>query len=130
VVETDDVLLWQAVNQIDREALEAELTRRLDDQLRLFEALDTIHRLLHARIEILHTDAHAVEAKLGQQLHRLAIHLARVHLDGVFAVRQHAEMLPGHLHQPAHFIVREEGRRTAAPVQLHDIMRAIECRRL
>ena len=47
VVEADDVLLGQTVDQIHRDALEAELARRIDHQFGLFEALHAIHGHLH-----------------------------------------------------------------------------------
>jgi hypothetical protein len=46
--------------------------------------------------------------------------------DRILAAVEQAEVLPGRRHQLAHLVVREEGRRAAAPVQLDDVVRAVE----
>jgi len=126
VVEADDILLGQAVDQIDRQSLEAELTRGVHHHAGFVEALNAIHGLLHARIEILHTDTHAVETQLREQANGLAVDFARIDFDGIFAIGQHLEMLPGHFHQAAHLVVGQEGGGATAPMQLDHFTRAVE----
>jgi len=84
--------------------------------------LDAVDGLLHHRVEVLHAEAHAVETELAQQPDRGGIGLARVDLDRVLAlvVIAQGEALAGGVHQTAHLIKVEEGRRAAAPVQLVD----------
>ena len=86
-------LLGQAVNQVYAHRLETVCARRLDDAQCFFFALDAVHRLLHFGVEILHADADAVEAQPGEQGDGLVADLARVDLDGIFAVLDQREIL-------------------------------------
>jgi hypothetical protein len=81
-----------------------------------------IYGLLDGRVEVLDADAHAVEAQFSEQFDGCAIDLARVDFDRVLAVFDQLEVLACCRHQLAHFIVREEGRRTATPVQLRHFL--------
>jgi hypothetical protein len=128
VVEADHVLLGQTVDQVDRNALEAEFARRVDHQPGFFEALHAIDRDLHLGREILHADAHAVEAKRRELLDVVAADLARIDLDRILAAGQQAEMLVDDVHQALHFLFAEEGRRTAAEVQLDYVAATVEGR--
>src|SRR5690606_33374660 len=125
-----DRLFGQAGDQIHAHRPEALRTGRIDDHRRFLGRLDAIDGLLDLAVEVLHADAHAVEAEFGQHRHRFRIDLARVDLDRVFAVRRQGEMAAYAGHQFAHLRMREEGRRAAAPVQLHDFVRALQLRRL
>ena len=71
-------------------------------------------------------DAHAVEAELAKQFNGRHIDLARVDLDRILAAVEQAKMFARRGHQLPHFVMREEGRRAAAPVQLDHVMVAIQ----
>ena len=78
VIETNDVLLWQSVDQVDGNRLEAELARRLDHDPGLVKRLHAIYGNLHRGLEVLNADTHAIEAELGKKSYVLAIDLARI----------------------------------------------------
>ena len=88
-------------------------------------ALHTVDSNLYALVKILNPNAHPVEAEFAEQGHGRRIHLPRIDFDRVFATFEKLEMLLRFTHQQAHFIVRQEGRRTTAPMQLNDFMLAI-----
>jgi len=78
--------------------------------------------LLNVFVEILYADAHAVETELAEQFDSGVVDLARIDLDRILAVFNEPEMLTRRRHQLAHLVVREEGRRAAAPVQLRHLV--------
>ncbi|EXI65287.1 MAG: hypothetical protein AW08_03335 [Candidatus Accumulibacter adjunctus] len=122
-----DGLPRQAVDQIDADRLEATGARRIDHRTGFRLALQPIHRLLHAGIEILHADAHAIEAEFAEQGDGRLVHLARIDLDRVLATLDQPEVPAGRGHQLAHLVMRQEGRCAAAPVQLrHLLVAALE----
>jgi hypothetical protein len=130
MVETDHVLLRQAVDQVHRNALEAKLAGRVDHQLGFFEALHAIDGDLHFRRKILDADAHAVEAQFAEEADVVAVDLARIDLDRILAAGQQAKMLADDFHQPLHLVVAEEGRRAAAEMQLDHVAAAFQRRLL
>jgi hypothetical protein len=78
-------------------------------------------------VEILHADAHAIEAQFAEQLDGGPIDLARIDFDRVLATVDQSEVPARRGHQLAHFVVRKKGRRAAAPVQLrHLLIAALE----
>ena len=90
----------------------------MDHPQRFFLALDAIHRALHLGIEILDTQADAVEACFAEQRDGFIADLARIDLYGIFAVLHQLEMLADRRHHLADLVIAEEGRRAAAKVQL------------
>ncbi|MEI2695157.1 MAG: hypothetical protein V9E90_08810 [Saprospiraceae bacterium] len=128
MVEADHVLLGQAVDEVHRNALETELACRIDYQLGFVQALHPVHGHLYFRREILHTDAHAIEAQFAEHLDSFAVDLARIHFDRIFAAGQQTEMLADDVHQASHFVVRKESRCAAAEVQLNHVATAVQRR--
>ncbi|MNI75300.1 hypothetical protein D3C73_1314390 [compost metagenome] len=59
-------LLGQAVDQVQVDRAELQGARRLDQGAGLFQALQAVDRALHRRVQVLHTEAHAVEAQFAQ----------------------------------------------------------------
>ena len=127
-----DGLVRQAVDQVHVDGTETERARLLEHGEGFGLALNPVHRLLHRGLEILHAHAQTIEAETAQHRQRLRTDLARVHLDAVFTlvVITQAEMLTRDVHQLPHFIMTDEGRRAAAPVQLLHRARAVEQFRL
>jgi len=56
----------QTVDKVDADRLEVRLARRRDQRINLLFTLLAIDRCLHVGIEILHTEAQAIEAQLAQ----------------------------------------------------------------
>ena len=113
-------LLGQTVNQVDAHRFEAVGTRRLDDLQRLLFALDAVHRFLHGRIKILHADTDAVEPQLPKQRDGSIAHLARIDLDGIFAVFHQLEIIADRAHHMTQFVIAQESGGAAAEMQLFD----------
>src|SRR5216684_2635328 len=74
-------LVGKAVNQIDVDAIEAEIARDEEQVARHFVRLNAVHRLLHAGMEVLNAHAETVEAELAQSFEMLAGGDARINLD-------------------------------------------------
>ncbi len=128
--EAFDVLMRQPVNQVDADRFEAAGARRVHHVDGQFQRLHAVDRLLHERIEVLHTQAQPVESEAAQMRDRLRRSLARVDLDGIFGVAlgQQREVLARGRHQRAHFVERQERGRAAAPVQLRNGAFRVELR--
>ena len=86
----------------------------------LLFALDAVHRFLHGRIEILHADTDTVKTQLSEQSNGGITHLARVNLDGVFAIFHQLKILANRAHYFAQLVVAQERGGAAAEVQLLD----------
>ena len=123
-----DALERQAVDQIDGDGFEAFTTSGVQYPQRLLIGLDAIDRLLHLLLEVLHPETHTVKTDFTQQGDGVRFNFTRVDLDGVLAgiVVVQVEALAGFAHQRAHFVVADEGRCTAAPVELIHGARFIE----
>ena len=100
----------------------------LDDRQRPGDILLAVHRALYVGIEILHAQARAVEAGVGEFGDVVGRELARIQFDGDVAVglRAEAEVVAQVLHRRAQLRRREEVRRAAAEMQLHDLAIGIE----
>ena len=125
VVKPGDILFRQAVDQINVDRCDAVLARSFDHVRSLFFTLDTIDRLLHLRIEILHAQAHPIETQLGQCSSFFIIHGARIDLDRIFARRQF-EMIAQLAHHGLQFLDRQESRCATAQMYLFRAPRAFE----
>ncbi|MNV30110.1 hypothetical protein D3C71_1213660 [compost metagenome] len=77
----------QAVDQIDVDRTHAAVAARAQDVQRLPHALHAVDRFLHLRVEILHTQAGAIEAEPGQHRHVAGIDETRVQFDGKITLR-------------------------------------------
>ena len=76
----------EPVDEVHADGTETERARLCQHREGLGLSLDAVYRLLHERLEVLHAHAQAVETEATQQRERLRPHLARVHLDAVFAL--------------------------------------------
>ena len=124
-VEAHDGLERQAVDQNNRNRLETIGPRCSDDVGSFFLGLNPVYRDLHPLVKVLNADAHPVETEFAQQGNCFGINFARINFNRILAAFQQLEVLAGFGHELAHFVVRQEGRRTAAPVQLNCLMRTI-----
>ena len=75
----------EAVDEIDADGTEALGAGRLQHRQGLLLCLNPVDRLLHRGIEILYTQAHAVETQAPQQGDGVRIRLPRIDLDRVLA---------------------------------------------
>lgn len=110
----------QAVDQIDIDRTHAAVAARAQDVQRLPHALHAIDRFLHLRVEILHTQAGAVETEPGKHRHVAGVDESRVQFDGKITLRGIAEIEAAAqaFDQCGHRIGIQEIRRAAAEVQL------------
>lgn len=81
----------QAVDQIDVDRLDAVGAERLHYPFGDLERLHAIDRGLHGGIEILHADADAIDAGLGERGDACLVQTARVDLDGELGVLGESE---------------------------------------
>jgi len=79
-----------------------------------------VHGLEHLIVQVLHPQAQAVEAQLGQHPQAGSVHRAGIDLDRVIAARRQGEVASQHRQQLPQFVIGQEGRRAAAQVQLGD----------
>src|SRR5690554_2628394 len=113
-------LMWQAIDQVHIDRFEPQGTGLLKHPGGHLGGLDTVYRFLHTGINILYAEADTVEADLAQYRQGCIARLARIDLDRVVTpvVITQVEVRSQCLHQLAHLIVTDEGRRAATPVQL------------
>jgi hypothetical protein len=114
----------QPVHEVDVDAREAERARVLDQPLRLLDGLLAVHRVLHLGVEVLDAHADAAEAEAGERLEVRARRDAGVHLEGLLGVGADREAGRDEAVQALELRGREVGRRAAAEVELHDLLRA------
>ena len=108
----------QAVDEVGVDRLELQRARLVHQFLHAVVRLYAVHRGLHVGVEVLHAEADAVEADLGQVAQPLPGGGARVDLDRDLALRQDAERPAHQTHELCEFLVGKEGGRAAAQVQL------------
>ena len=121
-------LVWQSVNQIDADGFESRFACSIDDFFGFIVALDAVNRFLHFGIKVLNTDTHAVETELAEHEDGFATDFARVDFDGVFAAGDKLEMFAYHAEYAFDLVVAQKGRRTAAEVQLCELMPSAQMR--
>src|SRR5690606_3037981 len=75
---------------------------------------------LHPQIKVLYTHAHAIESQIAQMLHGTGGNASRMDFDGKLAafIINEIKVLAGSVHQQAHFIAVDKGRRATTPMQL------------
>ena len=127
--EAFDGLLRQAVDQVDVHRAEAAVAAGRDRRQRLLDRLHAVHRALHHRIEVLHTETGAAEAaaprnsrcrRCCRKRGSSSMEKSRLALRGQVEVRAQA------LHELEDLLGPEEIRRAAAEVHLHDFAVAVE----
>lgn len=121
-------LVRQTVNQINADGFEPCFAGSIDDFFGFIVALDAVDRFLHFGIKVLNADAHAVEAELAEHEDSFATDFARVDFDGVFAAGYQLEMFAYHAEYAFDLVVAQKGRRTAAEVQLRELMPSAQMR--
>ena len=84
--------MGQPVNQVEVDRSESRLPNPPDDFRGEIPRLDSMDRLLDLGIEVLHTEAGAIEPKLGIQCDIVMRDVPRVQLDGEVAIDRLAEV--------------------------------------
>src|SRR5438309_5091522 len=79
-------LVWEAIDQVDVDAVEAESARGEEQVARHFEWLNAMHGFLHFSAKVLNANAETVEPELAQSFEMLARGYARVNLDADLTV--------------------------------------------
>ncbi len=118
----------QTVNQIDADGFESGFAGGIDDFFGFVVALDAVDCCLHFGIKVLNADAHAVETEPAEHEDSFAADFARVDFDGVFAAGDKLEMFAYHAEYAFDLVVAQESRRTAAEVQLRELMPSAQMR--
>ena len=121
-------LVRQTVNQIDADGFESGFAGGIDDFFGFVVALDAVDRCLHFGIKVLNADAHAVETELAEHEDGFAADFARVDFDGVFAVGNQLEVFTNHVEDALELVVAQECGRTAAEVQLRELVSSAQMR--
>src|SRR5882724_9830240 len=113
-------LIGQAVDQVDVDAVEAEIASGEEQVARHFERLNAVDGFLHFGVKILNAHAEAVEAELAQGFEMLARGDPRVDFDADFGIRRKMEMFASETEEILDLRGRQVGGRAAAPMELHD----------
>src|SRR5437660_2173006 len=131
VRETRGRLQWQPVDQIEVDRSQSRAATRLDDRQSLGDALHAVDGLLHSRIEVLDTEADAIEAQLRQHRDITVMDVARIELDRKLTLADptEAKAVGEGGEQPGELGPAQEIRSPAPEVQLHHLTACIEQRR-
>ena len=119
-------LAWQAVDQVQVHALEAQLPALAHGVQSVLPGLAAGDQGLHALVEILHAEGDAVEAQLPQGRQLIGLQEGGVHLDGNLGPRQELEALLEEVEGPPQVRRLQVGRRAAAPVELQGLPAVLE----
>src|SRR5258708_1643345 len=114
------VLMRQAVNQIDVNAVKAQFARVRNQIASKFIRLNAMNRLLHFRMEILHTHTEAVEAQFAKNVKMRAVRNPRIDFDAQFCVRRKRKSFARKREQVFNLLRSEIRRRSSAPVKLYN----------
>jgi len=117
----------QAVDQVGVDRLVAQFARGLHQFEHAFVGLHTVYGALHVGVEVLHAEAHPVEAERAKVRQALRRDGARVDLDRHLGPGRNAERTTERADHARQFGVRQEGGRAAAEVKLRYHRRAAEC---
>ena len=118
----------QAVDQIKVHGTETQFTGPCKRLLGHDTRLNTMDGLLHLRIEVLNAKRGAVKPGFAQSDDVFASQPARIDFYAGLEILGKGEVAMDDLAQPADFVRRKEGRRAAAPVELHGFPARIEQR--
>src|SRR5690606_27909866 len=110
----------QSVDEIEIDGTHAVAACGIDDVERVFHTLHAVHGLLDARIEVLHTEADAIETERGELFHASGIDSTWIDFNGelVRAVGAEVEALMQPVHQRRHLPGGQEGRCAATEMKL------------
>ena len=95
--------------------------QQADGALDHLERLDAADGLLHMRVEVLHAEADAIEARAGKREREIAVDVARIEFDRDFGVRGEIEMAAQGIGQFAQPFAAQQARRAAAPMGVDDL---------
>ena len=118
----------QAIDQIEIDRPKARSPGLLGDARDERGWLYAIDGALHGGIEILHPDAHPIEAERAQQSDRFVAGSARIDLDREIAGRivRKGKFASQCVHEPRQLGVAERGRGSASQMELPHLASAIE----
>src|SRR3954468_6446785 len=118
-VERFNGLIWQTVDEIEIHRGEARFAHPVEDLLRHLAWLNSMHRFLHLRIEILHTERSPIKPHFAQCDDVVSVQPARIYLHTGFEVIGKTKMLMNVFPELPDLVGCQEGRRATAPVKLH-----------
>src|SRR6266478_5947918 len=118
VGESDCRLEGKAVNQIDVDAIEAEIASGEEQVARHLVRLDAVHRLLHVGMEVLNAHAETVEAEFAQRFEMLARGYTGVDFDPNLTVGVEMEMFFCECEEILDLLGCQVGGSAAAPMEL------------
>src|SRR6266403_875581 len=113
-------LVGKAVNQIDVDAIEAEIASGEEQVARHFVGLNAVDGLLDFGLEVLNAHAETVETELAQRFEVGAGSDTRVNLDANLAIGVELKVFFRESEEILDLFGRQIGWRAAAPVELHD----------
>ena len=113
-------LVGQAVDQIDIDAVEAELAGGEEQIAGHFERLNAMDGFLHIGVKILDAHAKAIEAELAESFEMFEGGDARVDLDANFGIRREMEIFTREAEEVFDLGGRQIGWCATAPVKLDD----------
>jgi len=113
-------LVGEAVDEVDVDAIEAEIAGGLDEIAGELERLDAMNCFLNERMKILDAHAEAVETELAESFEMLAAGDAGIDFDADFSVGRESEMFAREAVQIFDLRRSEIGGSAAAPVELDD----------
>src|SRR6267142_4689381 len=111
-------LIGKAVNQIDVDAVEAEIAGGEKQVARQFVRLNAVDRLLDICLEILNAHAETIEAQLAKSFKMCARSHAGVNLDANLTAGIEMKMLFRESEQILDLLGRQVGWRAATPMEL------------
>ena len=114
-------LVRKAIDQVDVDAIEAELAGGENQVAGQFKRLDAVDGLLHFRVEILHPHTQAIETQLAKHFQVLARRHARIDLDADFRLARKREMRARVTEKIFDLRRRQIRRRSAAPMKLYHL---------
>ena len=113
-------LFGQTVDQVRIDGFVAQCPRFDHQVVHALIRLDPVHCLLHLRVEVLDTEADAVETDRRQIAQPLRSRRSRIDLDRDLGLGRELEGALQRSHQITQLGVIQEGRRAAAQVQLRN----------
>lgn len=118
-----DALAWKAVHEVHVDGGHARLAKHRHGVLDKRKRLHPPHRRLHIRVDVLHAQRRAVDAGRGVGAGEFTRESARVDLHGMGSDMTEIEARPQTTQQGGEAVRREDVRRAAAPVDLHNASR-------